>query len=854
MLIFKAYPTAGMRQLFVFVLLLFTAQIMGQSKPLFNVADMQISWEVDQNNHQGKARFLSALTLLNNKSAFPAKGWSLYFNLARTIDSESVTPPFHIEQINGDLYRLYCTGSGQFPRGIPVSVRFVASDWVVNFTDAPLGLYFVFDGKARAAEPVKNYRIIPSTQPKQYLRFPGDKIGLISAEDIYNRHSGIKDIAKEELPLVLPTPVSETKLPGQCVLSAASILEADPAFEREADYFRKVLSALGAGDKSAASTIRLVKNQMPEEAYSLVVRPGSVEVAAGSASGIFYGLQSLQALFPPVSSAAAINNITIPCVEIRDAPRFGYRSFMLDIARNFQTKKQLLKTIDLLAFYKINTFHLHFNDDEGWRIQMPSFPELTSIGAVRGSGFEDGSHLPPSYGSGPDTKTLPGSGFYTTQDFIEILQYARDRHIRIIPEIETPGHARAAIVSMKYRYNRLMKEGKKEEAEKYLLNEWADSSKYRSVQGWNDNVINVALPSAYAFLERIADDLKEIYSKAGVPLSMIHYGGDEVPSGVWERSPACRELMARDRMQSVNDLWYYYWGKINSMLNKKELKLYGWEEIAMRKTTLDGKPHVIPNPDFVKDRFQVDVWNNVLGWGAEDLAYRLANAGYQVVLSPVSNFYFDMAYQKSFDEPGYYWGGFLDVDKPFYFIPFDYFKNAKEDLMGNPLDRSIFIGKERLTEYGQQNIRGIQGLLWSENIINADRMEYMLLPKLLGMAERAWAPEPAWATEKDSAAAAASYMKAWSVFVNELGKRELPRLDHFAGGFKYRIPEPGATKIDGKVHANSEYPGLMIRYTTDGSDPTSNSAIYSQPIPDNGKVRLRLFSASGRGGRVSIPR
>lgn len=843
-----------MRKPFLFFFLLISALAMGQSKSPFKVSDMQVSWQVDQNDHQGKAQFLSALTLLNNKTPFPANGWSLYFNLARTIDTASVTPPFHIEQVNGDLYRLYSTGSGQFPKGIPVSVRFVASDWVVNFTDAPLGLYVVFDGKPGVAEPVRNYRIVPSTKPRQYLRFPGDKIGLISASDIYERHEGITDIPASELPLILPTPMSEKKLPGKCMLSAGTPIESDPAFDREAQYFRKVLSRFGPAEKNTSTIIRLVRNGLPEEAYTLTVKPGSVEIGAGTASGVFYGLQSLQALFPPESGEGSAGAISIPCVEVRDAPRFGYRSFMLDIARNFQPKKQILKTIDLLAFYKINTFHLHFNDDEGWRIQMPSFPELTSVGASRGAGFEAGSHLPPSYGSGPATGTLPGSGFYSTEDFIEILQYAQARHIRIIPEIETPGHARAAIVSMKFRYNRLMKEGKKEDAEKYLLNEWADSSRYRSVQGWNDNVINVALPSAYAFLERIADDLLEIYAKAGVPLTMIHYGGDEVPSGVWEQSPACRQLMASKGMESVNDLWYYYWGQIDSMLHKKKLKLYGWEEIGMRKTTLDGKPYVIPNPDFVKDQWQVDVWNNVLGWGAEDLAYKLANAGYKVVLSPVSNFYFDMAYQKSFDEPGYYWGGFLDVDKPFYFIPFDYFKNAREDLMGNPLNRAIFIGKERLTGYGQQNIVGIQGLLWSENIISTERMEYMLLPKLLGMAERAWAPEPAWATEKDSAAALSGYAKAWSVFVNVLGKRELPRLDHFAGGFQYRIPEPGAKRIDGKVFANSEFPGMVIRYTNDGSDPDSKSPVYSQPVPDNGKIRLRLFSASGRGGRISVPR
>jgi hexosaminidase len=366
--------------------------------------------------------------------------------------------------------------------------------------------------------------------------------------------------------------------------------------------------------------------------------------------------------------------------------------------------------------------------------------------------------------------------------------------------------------------------------------------------------MNVAMPSVYVFLAKVIDDLKDIYRKADIPLTMVHVGGDEVPAGVWEGSPICRELMKKENMASVDDLWYYYFRKVNKILVEKGLKMYGWEEIGMRKTMLDGAKLNIPNPDFVNDNFMVDVWNNVLGWGAEDLAYKLANAGYKVVLSQVSNYYFDMAYQKSFDEPGYYWGGFVDVDKPFYFIPFDYFKNAQEDLFGNPLDRSIFIGKERLNDYGKSNITGIQGLIWSENMISNDRLEYMLLPKLLGMAERAWAPSPSWSTEKDSSTAAKDYSQAWSVFVNTLAKRELPKLDYLGGGFNYRIPEPGVIIQDGKVIVNSEFPGMQIRYTTDGTDPVLTSKIYEGPIEDNGKVKVRLFNTRGRGGRISIAR
>jgi len=739
-----------------------------------------------------------------------------------------------------------------FAKGKPVAVSFAASEWAVNFTDAPSGPYLVMDADKSKGVMIKNYKIIPSTEPKQYLRFAGDKIGLISPADVYNRHASIEEIPGDQLPSVFPTPTEMTRGESFAVLSSNSIIESDNAFKGEEAFLKNALQELSVPAKEPLTTIRLIKTELAEEAYSLSVKPGIIEIRGGSASGIFYGIQSLESMFPAETWSGTKKMISIPSVEVNDKPRFPYRSFMIDIARNFHSKEELKKIIQLLALYKINTLHLHFNDDEGWRIQMPSFPELTMVGAKRGAGFESGDHLQPSYGSGPDASSNRGTGFYTEAEFIDILHYARDRHIQVIPEIETPGHARAAVVSMKYRYKQMMKAGNKEEAEKYLLNDFADTSHYSTAQGWTDNVMNVAMPSVYTFIAKVVDDLKDIYRKADIPLTMVHLGGDEVPLGVWEGSPKCQELMKKENMASVDDLWYYYFAKVKKILVDKGLKMYGWEEIGMRKTMLDGAKLNIPNPDFVNDNFMVDVWNNVLGWGAEDLAYKLANAGYKVVLSQVSNYYFDMAYQKSFDEPGYYWGGFVDVDKPFYFIPFDYFKNAKEDLFGNPLDRSIFIGKERLNDYGKSNITGIQGLIWSENMISNERLEYMLLPKLLGMAERAWAPSPSWSTEKDSATAAADYNKSWSVFVNTLGKRELPKLDYFAGGFNYRIPEPGVIIKGGKVYVNSEFPGMQIRYTTDGSDPVITSKLYEGPIDDNGKVKARIFSNTGRGGRVSV--
>lgn len=842
----------GLGVLFLFIL--FSQKGFSQTgKPLFNVNSLTMSWEVIENNHDQKPQSLTSLNLTNTgKTIIPASGWQLYFNFSRTIDALSVKGG-KIEQVNGDLFRL--TLNQNIKPGESHSVDFVSADWVVNFTDAPSGLYVVFDAEPTKGIALKNLTIKPSTQPKQYLRSPTDQVGLITPAVIYQQNKSIQDIPAEKLPKVFPTPIKYKETGGIFILDGQVAIKADAAFDKESLLLTKTLvSLLGKTfiPKTAAEkTIFLQKKPMASEAYELKVTDKEIILYAGDPAGIFYAIQSLKSLLPPDAWVKTNSSIKIPTVEIQDAPRFGFRGMMLDVARNFQTKEEILRLLDLMALYKLNVLHFHLNDDEGWRLEIPSLPELTNIGSKRGHTLDSKPHLPPSLGSGPDVTNPFGTGFYTKADFIAILKYAHDRHIRVIPEMETPGHARAAIKAMDARYERLKKEGKLAEAEHYLLRDTADQSVYRSVQYWNDNVMNVALPSTYHFIETLIKEISTMYKEAGAPLQTIHFGGDEVPEGAWEKSPACQALMQSDTtIKTVDDLWYYYFGKVNSLLKNNGLYLSGWEEIGLRKTLLDDKKVNIPNPDFVNENFHVNVWNNVLGWGAEDLAYKLANSGYQVVLSCVSNLYFDMAYYKAFDEPGYYWGSFVDVDKPFYFIPFDYFKNAKEDRMGAPLDRSIFIGKQRLTDYGKKNIVGIQGLLWSETIKGPQQMEYMLLPKLLGLAERAWSKNPDWATEMDSLKSVKMYEQAWSVFTNVLGKRELPRLDHYSGGFNYRIPSAGAIVEQGKIYVKAQFPGLTIRYTTDGKEPDLKSKLYQHPITDKGVIKISTFNTTGRIGKT----
>lgn len=833
-----------------------------QTTPPIDVSRLQVRWEVVENHHAGQDQVLSAITLINkSKQALPASGWQLYFNFDRPILPGSASAHTIAAHVNGDAYKLTPDAGFQpVAPGDSVRIEFLAGAWSINFTDAPTGFFIVWDKEPAKGYTIKDLSIRPSTLPKQLLSGPNDKTGVLTPAMVYRQNAGIKDIPAEQLPKIFPTPAHYTENSGSFVLDATIGIQADAAFSETAKALAAELAGLlgkaPAINGNAAKTISLRKNDLPHEAYNLEVTSNGVTISAGDEAGVFYGIQSLKSLMPAASWKGVQQRIALQNVSVSDTPRFAYRGFMLDVARNFHSKAEVERVLDAMALYKLNVFHFHLTDDEGWRLEIPGLPELTDIGARRGYAPDptDAEMLVPSYGSGPDVVNEAGSGYFTRKDFIEILQYAKARHIRVLPEIEAPGHARAAVYSMTQRYKKLLAKDDIAGAHQYLLADPDDKSVYHSVQYWNDNVINVAMPSAYTFIGKVVDELKAMYKDAGAELTAVHMGGDEVPAGVWEQSPACQALLQKEGLKNVQDLWYYFYGHVNELLHQRGLQLYGWEEVGMRKThRQDGQDINIPNPDFVNSKMHLLVWNNVVGNGAEDLAYRLANAGYKVVLGGVANLYFDMAYAKTFAEPGYYWGGYVDVDKPFYYIPFDYYKNTKVDARNNPVAPGTFTGKDGLTAYGASNIEGLEGLLWSETITSDKRLEYMLLPKLLALAERSWAPNPAWATEPDTARSEAMYAEAWSVFTNVLGKRELPRLDAYNKGYNYRVPPVGVITESGQTRANVQFPGLQIRYTVDGSTPTAKSALYTTPLPANEKLQFKAFSSNGRTELENAP-
>ena len=796
---------------------------------------LQLRWELERDVFQGASGLSRAAFTLTNRDVkpLPPSGWAIYFSALHAPQPGSVEGGFTSEDLTGDLHRLMpAAGFAGLAPGASIRIAYL-THLLLNRSFVPRGPYIVFDDAKDVGMPLNDYVAVPFERPPQG---EGRDSRVVSPENQFTLDSVIRVTPTSELPPVFPTPVEVTLGAGALHLTARPPVEAPEALRNEAAFAAEYLRPyFGTIRKGGVPPLRLdvgpIAGRTSSEAYSLVVDPvQGVRIVGASPAGVFYGLQSLRGLLPAPTPRAGL---VLPAIRVVDAPRFGYRGLMLDVARNFQPKPVVLRVLDLLARYKLNVFHLHLTEDEGWRIEMPSLPELTAVGARRGHPLESGQHLPPAFGSGPDVGRPWGSGFYSRADYVEILRYAAARHIEVIPELEMPGHARAAIKAMQAN-------------QQYKLNDPDDRSVYTSAQGYHDNVMNPALESTYRFIERVVGDLVALHREAGVPLRHIHMGGDEVPAGVWQGSPAVQAYLKAHGLASVDDLWFVFYGRVEQILKAEGEGLLpsGWEEIAVRKTNRDGRPTNVPNPDFAVRGWRAYVWNNVPGGGAEDLAYRLANGGYDVVLSPVSNLYFDLAWNQNPEESGLDWGGYVDLRKPFEFIPFDYYRNVR-------VDPSVFVGKDRLTDYGRTHVVGIQGNLWSETLGAEGRLEYMLLPRLFALAERAWAPDPDWARERDPARSDSLYREAWSRFVNVLGQRELPRLDREVSSVNYRIPTPGLKAEGGVVHCSVELPGFMLRYTTDGSEPTVRSSLVRDPIPFRGTVRVAAFNTTGRKGHTA---
>lgn len=592
-------------------------------------------------------------------------------------------------------------------------------------------------------------------------------------------------------------------------------------FAGEAKLLKEKLTGLYGLEVVENASVKIVleelldrKEAVNDEYYTINIGDNLIKISAATPHGIFNGTQTLLSMLKDKQTPYLLE-----AVSIRDYSDLAYRGQMIDIARNFTAPENLKKLVDIFASYKLNVLHFHFCDDEAWRLEIPGLEELTAVGSRRGHTTDESQCLYPCYDGGydPDAKTV-GNGYYSREEFIDLLKYAAERHVRIVPEIESPGHARAAIVSMKARYNKYF-ETDPGKATEYMLSEPEDTSRYVSVQYYTDNVMNVALPSTYRFMEKVIQELNAMYQEAGLSLYTVHLGGDEVPRGVWMGSPKCQELMKEKGMTKAHDLSEYFITQMADVMQKNGLKFSGWQEVALGHTE---EAH----QQLRGQAAGVYCWNTVPG--SDEVVYQTVNNGYPVILCNVGNFYMDMAYNGHPDERGLDWGGYVDESVSFSMLPFSIYRSLRVDMAGNPIDlNNAEKGKTALTEIGKKHIMGVQGQLFAETIRSFDGVEYLLFPKILGLAERGWNAHPAW-ENLSGIREEQAFNQALALYYEKISKSEMP---YWAkNGINFRLPQPGLLVKDGNLYANVAIDGAEVRYTTDGSEPTAQSTLWKEPV------------------------
>ncbi len=619
--------------------------------------------------------------------------------------------------------------------------------------------------------------------------------------------------------IILPTPVKAEPLGGPALDVTKGV--AIKLNGIAADDIAPALSGLKQTDSGVPLTVTITVGK--PEAYTLTAQNGAITVTASDAAGAAYALRSLK-------QQAAHDKGLLKPLRIEDAPRFGFRGLHLDVARNFHPKAQIFKVVEQMAAYKLNRLHLHLGDDEGWRLAISGLPELTDIGSKRCHDPAENTCLLPQLGAGPEG-TGSVNGYLTRADYIELLRFAKARQIEIIPSFDMPGHSRASIRAMEARARRLIAEGKPEEAARFRLVDPNDTTVYDSIQSYNDNTLDVCLPSTYAFIDAVLTDIKGMHDEAGAPLHIYHLGLDET-AGAWKDSPSCKRLMAEQNL-TYEQLGPQFITRVTKLLTDKSIEPAGWS---------DGMGHV--DPAKMPKSVQSNTWGGLFSGGVAE-AHKQANQGWNIVLSNPDVLYLDMPYAADGHERGYDWASrATDLYKIFAFMPENLPANGA--LMTTPANQPGKIDDTVPLTPGH-TITGMQGQLWSEVVRTPQIADYMLFPRTLAVAERAWhraAWEPAYVPGKSYAYEDGSIDKAavqagWQDFQARVAA-QLPALDQAA--INYRLPLPGARVKDGKLEANAVPASLTIQYRTQGGRWTT----YAGPAAVKGEVRVRTVSPDGK--------
>ncbi len=554
-----------------------------------------------------------------------------------------------------------------------------------------------------------------------------------------------------ETGIVLDSPSAETRQVGEFLAARLRTTTGYPlAISEAAGKVPAGVVLLRTADNLSA---------LGNEGYRLSSSSKGVKIEAGAPAGVFYGVQTLIQLLPPeIEGPSAAEGVawSIPSVKIEDKPRFIWRGVHLDVSRHFFPKETVKRYIDLLAKYKMNMFHWHLTEDQGWRIEIKKYPRLTEVGAWRRESMDDG---------------IPHGGFYTQDDIREVVAYAKKNFITVVPEIEMPGHCQAALAA----YPELSCSG----GPFKVGTEW----------GVIYDVFCAGNEKTFEFLEDVMTEVIDLF-----PGPFVHVGGDEVPKLRWQNCHKCQARIESEGLKSEDELQSYFIKRMERFLAGKGKRLVGWDEI------LEGG--IAPNATVMS-------WRGVAG-GIE-----AARSGHDVVMSPTSHCYFDY-YQGLFDEP---WaiGGFLPLEKVYSYEPVP----------------------DELSPEQAGHVLGGQANLWTEYIIGAPQLEYMLLPRLLAISEVVW-------TKKD--------LRSYADF----SRRIVPHYDHLAAaGLNFRLPPPdglgGKKLISGpaQVQVFPPFPGAEVHVTTDGTDPDRTSPILKAAPLDVDKSTIVKARTVLRNGRMS---
>ena len=434
-----------------------------------------------------------------------------------------------------------------------------------------------------------------------------------------------------------------------------------------------------AAKKGDAHIVLYVDEYMGKEAYRLSVTPKRINIAAATPAGFFYALQTLKQLMPRNVMAGvsdeSIKEWSIPCVFIVDEPRFSWRGFMLDEGRHFYGKEEVKKIIDVMAAYKMNRFHWHLTEDQGWRIEIKKYPKLTEVGAWRDTKVCAWGDVKPD--------GIRYGGFYTHEDIKEVVAYAKERFVEIVPEVDIPGHSQAAVASYP----------------EFLACDPENNHEVWKWQGVSGDVINVANPMAVQLAKDVIDELTELF-----PFGYIHLGGDECPTYKWERNAECQALLKEIGSTNYRDLQIHFYKQLKDHVAakpvEKQRKLIFWNEVLHGNTASLGN----------------DI--TIMAWiGADGAAVDAAKRGMTTILSPQIPYYINRRQSKLATEPMSQGYGDETVERVYNYKPMN---NVAEEL--------------------QPKYFGVQANFWTEWVVEPSVVEYLMLPRLAAVAEAGWTP------------------------------------------------------------------------------------------------------------------